>query len=262
MLNLIETSLLQAIAPTLPQGTKLVAGLIIPPVAAPVVNITVTSLQTRRFTENNEESKRQPAFLMKRISLTGDGKLLDFSLPENAIGDVIEVELSPGRLAKPGDDYWLEQRTLKFYTPPSGTFTVLLRSVPASGYQQSCTCHGIVNIDVWGDQTTVVDDYLTPALASTLAFFLGLERMELVKANTTGFSLRLIKPLIELDALECTQVPTSPLICNRARLRLTGTWELVLALGTPPQTGIIQEISGKLEITEGAASMENFKISG
>ncbi len=62
-----------------------------------------------------------------------------------------EVELTAGRLAKSGDDYWQDAQTLHFYTAPTTTFSVLIQSNPAQGYQQLSPCSISLAIEVWSD---------------------------------------------------------------------------------------------------------------
>jgi hypothetical protein len=259
MLNLIENLLLKAITPALPQPTKLLTGLIPTPADAdaPMVNISVTSL---KFMEHSDDSKRKTAHVLKRINLTGNGNLVEFSLPLEVKGDVIEVELSTGRLAKSGDDYWLEGGKLKFYSPPLTAFSVLIRCESARGYQESSSCLGVVNIDVWALQATAADSLLTSALVASLAAFVGLDRLELGRSNTTGFSLRLINPMLEPASLECSRPANSLLICNRVQLKLSAECELILALGTPATQGMIKQIGGRLDIIDSQSPTINFKI--
>lgn len=263
MLNLLETFLAAALRPILPQNISLATGPMPPPAAAnvPLVNVAATALYPLRPAGGGEDAKRDAAFFTQSLPLTGDSQRLDFALPEDAKGEVIEVESSPGRLARPGDDYWLENRNLRFYHPPAGAFTVLLRSVRASGYQELSPCRANLEINAWADQTTAADDLLTPALAAVLATFYGLDRMELARLEAAGFSLRLIKPLAELMALERAPVSgDAPLFRSTARLWLRGEWELTLALGVPPMEGVIRTLDGQLAITGSGHPAEEFKV--
>lgn len=261
MLNVLETFLDQALASALPQNTSLVAGPVLAPAAdkVPLVNIVASALHPLRPVGDAEETKRDAAFFTQRLILTGDGLRLDFALPEEVTGEIIEVESSPGRLARPGDDYWLEQRKLRFYHPPAGAFTVLLRGEPASGYQELSPCRATLEINVWADQIIAADNLLASSLASALAALSGLDRMELARIDTAGFSLRLIKPVAELDALERGPVSGTSLFCSKARLRLRGEWELTLALGAPPAEGLIKTLAGRLRHKGGEQPPEDFK---
>ena len=77
------------------------------------------------------------------MTLTGDGTRTDFALEKGTAKNVIEVEASPGRLARPGDDYQIKldaktkDELLSFYRPPTGAFKVILKlATAAHGYQQ------------------------------------------------------------------------------------------------------------------------------
>ena len=263
MLNVLEIFLAEALRLALPENIALAIGPILAPAAGkvPLVNIAAIALYPLRSSGDEEETKRDAAFFTQRLTMTGDGQNLDFAVPVDAKGEIIEVELAPGHLARPGDDYWLEQRRLRFYHPPAGAFTILLRDARATGYQEQSPCRATLEINVWADQITAADNLLTPSLAAALAAFSGLDRMELARIEVAGFSLRLIKPLAELDALERAAVPGTSLFCSKAKLRLRGEWELTLALGVPPAEGIIQTLAGRLS-TGGEHPAEEFKVEG
>ena len=262
MLNILEIFLDQALRPVLPQNTELVTGPMLPPAAdkAPLVNIVAIALQPLRPVGDAQENKHDAAFFTQRRTLTGDGQRLDFVLPDEVAGEIIEVESAPGRLARPGDDYWLESGKLRFYQPPAGAFTVLLRGERASGYQELSPCRASLEINAWADQIAAADTLLTPALAAALAAFSGLDRMELARVEAAGFSLRLIKPLVELESLERVPVSATSLFCSKARLQLRGEWELILALGAPSAEGIIQTLEGRLRHIGGEHPAEDFKV--
>jgi hypothetical protein len=96
------------------------------------------------------------------------------------------------------------------------------------------------------------DSLLAPALAAALAAFIDLDRVELVQLESNEFSLRLLKPLAEVHALERTAVPAEqPLYRSRAQLCLQGEWELTLALGTALPAGLIQVIDNRLRVKDG-----------
>jgi uncharacterized ubiquitin-like protein YukD len=261
MLTVLENFLLIAVSPALPTTTKVVAGMMQPPSATecPLVNVIANKLQTLSIA-NNDENKRNAAFFNQRINLTGDSKKLDFSLPNNVNGDILEVELTTGRLAKPRDDYWQDGQLLHFYQAPSTAFSVLVKDKPARGYQELTPCTVNLSIEVWGDTLNTTDNLLSPALAATLTALTELDRIELARLDNAGFSLRLLKPIAELSGLERHPTTNSTLFCSTAQLLLRGELEMTLALGTPAPQGIIQIIEGHLQNTSNPSSAENFKI--
>ncbi len=224
------------------------AGPVLPPPSKqlPLLNIAAIALQPRP-TDNKENRKREPAFFTQRLTFTGNSQRLDFTL--SSVGEVVEVGLEQGRLARYGDDYWLEENTVKFYQAPAGAFTVLVKGAQASGYQESVPCRTTVEIHAWAGEMTQADDYLTPALAATLTALADVDRLELAWLDTSGFSLRLLKPQAVIRALERTAVASDkPVYRSTARLHLQGEWELTLAMGTPPKQGLIKEVDSHVQI--------------
>lgn len=261
MLTVLENFLLIAIRSALPKNTNVVAGIIATPLATecPLVNVVANKLQTLSIA-NNDDNKRNAAFFNQRITLTGDGKKLDFSLPNNVSGDILEVELTTGRLAKPRDDYWQDGQILHFYQAPSAIFSILVKGKPARGYQELTPCTVSLSIDVWGETLNTTDNLLSPTLAATLTALTELDRIELARVDDAGFSLRLLKPIAELSGLECNPKISNTLFCSSAQLLLRGELEMTLALGTPAPDSIIQTIEGRLQTTNNPSSPENFTI--
>jgi hypothetical protein len=247
MLSVLENFLLTAVSAALPKNTKVIAGISATPLATelPLVNIIANKLQTLS-NANNDDNKRTQAFFNQRLTFTGDSEQLNFDLPKENSGDILEVELTTGRLAKPRDDYWQEGQTLHFYQAPTTAFSVLVKGKPARGYQELSPCTVDLSIDVWSDALNTADNLLSVALAATVAALTELDRIELARLDKAGFSLRLIKPLAELSGLERNPKTTSPLFCSSAQLLLRGELEMTLALGTPAPESIIQTIKGRL----------------
>lgn len=251
MLNTLETYLTDTLRTALPEGITLTAGPVLPLPSTqqlPLLNIAAIALQPRP-TDNKENRKREPAFFTQRLTFNGNSQILDFTLPAEAVGEIVEVGLEPGRLARHGDDYWLEENTVKFYQAPAGAFTVLVKGAQASGYRELMPCRTTVEIHAWAGKMTQADDCLNPALAATLTALADVDRLELAWLETSGFSLRLLKPQAGIRALERTAVAgDQPVFRSTARLHLQGEWELTLALGTPPKEGLITEVKSHVQV--------------
>lgn len=246
MLTALETFLLNAIRVEL-TSTKIVTGLLQTPANndLPLLNLVANELQTL---SSQHEEQHSPAFFTQRISLTGDGTQQNFILPVQ--GDVLEVELTSEKLAKLRDDYWQADNTLHFYHAPIGQFNVLIKGALAQGYQTIKPCQIQLTLEAWHSNNTEADTVLSNALAVTLKTFVDLDRIELTRHN--GFSLRLLKPQLELKRLERETA------CMKAKLILNAELELGLAFGTPPITNTIQTIIGQVQNEQNAP--ETFKI--
>ncbi|PZN72744.1 MAG: hypothetical protein DM484_24010 [Candidatus Methylumidiphilus alinenensis] len=251
MLNTLETYLTDALRLALPQHVTLITGPALQPAASqvPLVNVAATALYPLHPASDTEDRKREPAFFTQRLALSGNGQRQDFPLPTDGKGELVEVELASGRLARHGDDYWLDNNTVRFYQAPVGEFTVLLKGARAGGYQELSPCRATLEIHAWADEIALADGFLAPSLAAVLGVFADLDRLELVRLEATGLILRLLKPMATVRALERVAVTgDKPLYCSMARCNLQGEWELTLTLGTPPGQGLIKTIESDLQI--------------
>jgi hypothetical protein len=263
MLTHLENVLADAIHLALPTNQRPMTGPMQPPSAAdaPLLNIAATRLRPTRKSGADGTEKRVPVDLPLRVTLTGDGQKIKWPFPNHTGKNIIEIELTPGRLARRGDDYLItlapeeedtddqkdtrtrenakvEDDTLEFRRAPVGPFTVLSRSgTPATGYQECSPCRATIEMSAWGEQASDADDLLTPALAAALTAFIGIDRLELAKtelAQPTGtvYSVRLLNPLVELKSIERVSLPGMPsLVRSTAMLSLCGECELTVALG-------------------------------
>lgn len=233
MLTALETFLLNVIRVEL-ASTKIITGLLQTPAnkELPLLNLVANELQ---ILPTQNEEQHSPAFFTRRISLTGDGLQQNFMLPVQ--GDVLEVELTSEKLAKLRDDYWQADNTLHFYQAPTGQFSVLIKGALAQGYQTLKPCQIQLTLEAWHTNSNEADTLLSNGLAATLKAFVDLDRIELTRHN--DFSLRLLKPQLDLNRLERESS------CMKAKLMLRAELELCLAFGTPPTPSTIQTIIGQ-----------------
>jgi hypothetical protein len=270
MLNNFETWLAGSLRASLPESTKLVAGPMLPPAPAdtPLLNIAVVSLRRRRSKPPaDDEETRDAVRLTQTVTMNGDGLRFDFPLATGTVERLLEIETSPGRLARRGDDYKLdvhkldvhkltegekvtEIEVLTFYRPPAGDFKLLLKlDMPARGYQQRSPCRATIEINAWAAQINQADELLTPAVATALAALADIDRFHLAACEDPGFTLRLLNPRADLSFLERTQIPGDQrLFRSTARLSLRGEWELTLALGTAPGEGKINKVVPSVKV--------------
>ncbi len=265
MLNTLETWLADSLRASRPEDTKLVTGPMLPPAPAdtPLLNIAVVSLRRRRSkAPPDDEEARDAVHPTQTVTMNGDGLRFDFPLATGTMERILEIETSPGRLARRGDDYELkvdkttegekvtESEVLTFYRPPTGDFKLLLRlDTPARGYQQRSPCRATIEINAWAAQISEADGLLTPAVATALAALADIDRFDLAGCANPGFTLRLLNPRADLGFLERTQIAGDQrLFRSTARLSLRGEWELTLALGTAPAEGKIDKVIPSVEV--------------
>ncbi len=246
MLNLLENWLEKAVRPVLPTDLPLIIGPILAPAVTdtPLVNVAVTRLRPLRKSRSDEEDRLDTAQVTRTMTLTGDGERTDFELEKGTAKNIVEIEASRGQLARLGDDYKIEDEILRFYRPPTGRFTLLLKlDAAAHGYQQRSPCRATIEVTAWADQISKTGDLLTQAVAAVLASLAGIDRLDLARCEEPGFSLRLLNPRADLRAVERVRMAgEEQLFRSTAKLSLRGEWELTLALGTAPAEGRIDKV--------------------
>lgn len=277
MLNHLENLLADAIHLALPTNPRPTTGPMQPPSlnATPSLNIAAARLQPRRKRADDGQERRVPVALPYRLTLTGDGETVKWPFPPETGKDIIEIELTPGRLARRGDDYLIKEApkkahteqeagtqpsqdtenkpatvdTLEFRRAPIGPFTVVSRSgTPTAGYQERSPCRVAIEINAWAERASDADELMTPALAAALAAFLDIDRLDLVRVELaqpagTVFSVRLLEPRIELKTVERASLPgESHLVRSTAILSLSGESEVTLMLGAAPPPDKIKEV--------------------
>lgn len=267
MLNNLENLLADAIHLALPANPRPTTGPVQPPStdAAPLLNVAATRLQSTRKPGEDGQENRAPVDLPQRMTLTGDGQDVKWTFPKHTGKNIIEIELTPGRLARRGEDYLItlapeedtqtrentkvKEDTLEFRRAPVGEFTVVSRSgAPTAGYQERSSCRIAIEINTWAEKASDADELMTPALAAALVAFLDIDRLDLMRVELaqpagTVFSVRLLEPRIELKTVERASLPgESHLICSTATLSLSGESEITLMLGAAQPPNKIKEV--------------------
>jgi hypothetical protein len=187
--------------------------------------------------------QREPAFLEETHTLTAAPGAAEWPLPAQA-GEPVEVETPPGRLARPGDAWWVDQGRLHFYQAPAGAVAVRTRGGPAQGYRETRPGRVLLHLDTWAPTAAQTDDLMLPALGAVFGSLFDLDLIALGRDAATGFELRLLRPRAQLAGMgrRLAESAGRMLARNRTRLHLWGDLELTLALGSPPAAGIIESI--------------------
>jgi hypothetical protein len=266
MLSDLEAQLAAALRKALPQDATVSIG----PRAKPEtsvnreVNVCALGFHTSAPETEDREGKRESAFLCQRYELSGDGKTLDFPLPTDARGELAEIEIAPGRLARPGDQCWLEGRILRFYRPPTGPFTILLRGDRALGYRETVKGSASLVLTVLDDGAATVDELTSIALGVLLSTFVDLDFLLLAQARPSGFRLRLLKPQAELQSVvrDAVDVGTTRLLRSTVQIVLRGDLEITLVAGVvEDEHGRIERVEGKLDVASGKRPSRLFTVA-
>lgn len=250
MLGALENLLLPALREALGAAQDLQGG----PAVAPAlgdsrVAIHATRLRRARNAPDDDGSlpTRDPASLGWQGTLTSHAAHpLDFPLPAEAIGELMEVQSPPGRILAAGDAYLLDGRTLRFFRAPPGKLIARTRGTRSAGYRERSEGRIDLELRVWAKDAEAIDTLLAKGLQAVLATFEALNVIDLTGVPPS-FGLRLTRPRLGLAAIERRFDPAAPgWLLGVARCRLRGELELELALGAPEEEGRIAEVAIQL----------------
>lgn len=263
MLGLIEqllVSRLQADA-VLQQGLKptILAGAAQPPkdAATPCLAVWARALRTAATELGADEpDRREPARLIRRLTLQPDASGLAFALPVDGFDDrtdqISEITID-GRQLRAGDDYLLDGRTIRFLRPPGGPLLVRILGAAARGYVEHCAAEIELALFGWGapgaswdQQSTTADTLVVHAVAVALAAIADRDVLDLATDADAGFDARLLRPRGRVGAAArmAQHGDASAAPAAQAVVVLRGDLELTLAKGAPePEGGLIQQVT-------------------
>ncbi len=247
MLGPLEQLLKPALAAALPPGQDVQTG----PAGAPTgatgrVAIHALRLDFDPPSAPDDTPIHDPAFLGWQGALTATpGHPLDFTLPDDAPGELAEVHCPPGRIVAGGDAWLLDGRTLRFFREPPGPVLARTRGAPCAGYRERRSGGIELELRAWAKDIASADALLASSLAAVLASFAEINVIELEGA-APRLALRLTKPRVSLVGITRCLDPAAPgWQLGVARCAVRGELELGLTLGAPEPEGRI----GKVDVT-------------
>lgn len=265
MLNNIETWLEPLLRSALGSDADvLVAPVSTPPNGKARVNLFVSRLsrETAPATDPEAAANRESAWFSQTLSLPRDpAKPLDFALPPTAQGQVAEVQSPAGKLYKPGDAFSVDGRVLRFYSDPGGAILVTLRGERSRGYREKEPARIQLELAAWAPTAATADALAARAVFVLLSALAERDVIDLTAGAVPGLQLRLSKPIARLVGLEDTvqSLNNSDWRRVQANILLTGELELMLSLGQPDQTGIIQSLAVDLTAPQLAGGVRHIK---
>jgi hypothetical protein len=249
MLPAVEAHFLSALGSVLPAGTSLTAGPSAGPSAGAVALVEVIASRLSLLPAAGDEraGARNPAFLVLTHSFPSDGAARDFLVPEDVVGDVVEVESPPGRPLKRGDDYLVEGRGIRFYRPPARADVAVLARVRGErrrGYEQVEPCRIDLAVRVWANERGRADDLAAASLAAVLVAAEDLGNVDGGFTSQPAVRLRLLRAAAAMTALARSVDTLEGALFHRAdiELILRGDLEQIVTLGEPALEGVIREV--------------------
>jgi hypothetical protein len=189
---------------------------------------------------------REKSWITRTHAWEADDEQLNFTLPEDVKGELVEVESPPGHLVSSGDDYFLRNRTLCFYHPPgkqNPAVVATLRDGPARGYRESYPCRIQVHLKAWAEMLEDADTAFTKSLDAVLAAFVGIGNIRSAQDNG-GVILRLLRPVAVPGSIERTrqELAKSEFYCVTAEIKILGEMQLSVSLGPARRADRIKQV--------------------
>ncbi|WP_223645796.1 hypothetical protein [Corallococcus sp. EGB] len=194
-------------------------------------------------------AQREAAYFAQVHRWSANGKQVDFDLPEQARGRVVDVESPPGRPLRRGDDYVVEGRKVRFYQPPAladVAVVAFLRGERSAGFLERRRCELSLVIRAWARAAGAADPLLSAALTAALVASADLGNLDdtEVPPADSGVRLRLMRPVMSLSGIQrsAETVDDTPFYRAQAEFLIRGDFEQLVALGEPEAEGIIREV--------------------
>lgn len=192
-----------------------------------------------------------PAFLWIEHTWPTDGVTDTFELPREAEGQIYEVEAPPGVPVVRGDDFLVDDLTLRFYRAPAVAdpgVLARLRTSDAHGYARRQACIVELDVSAYAESLDHTDSMLAAATAVALAALTRAPRLVLPPVTGIDVLVRMLEPRAMLTALERTIIESARVHHASVGLELTGRLDLLVARGDPAPTSIIQRLEGRVAV--------------
>jgi hypothetical protein len=249
MLVSVETFFHDALLSSLPRDVTVSTGPSLGPTpdVTRLVEVIAPGLKLALPEAEDLTARREPAFHFGVHRWKGDGEQLDFVLPEDAVGQVVEVESPPGYPLRRGDEYTVEGRTVRCYRPPAQADIAVvarLRGAPAAGFLERAPCDIPLVLRAWGQEHGAADRLLSSALSVVLIAASGMGNLDDSEADDSGVRIRLLRPAVALTGLTrgAELLQDQRFFRAQAEFLIRGELEQLIAVGEPEPTGIIREV--------------------
>ncbi len=257
MLALLEKKLHAAVSKALGSGTAVKCGPTLgpSPKTEQMVAVAVGEFEALVPSSNADVlAIREKSWITRTYPFEADGAQHNFTLPEDDKGELVEVESPPGHLVSSGDDYFLRDRTLRFYRPPAKqnpAVRATLRDGPARGYREAYPTRIRVHLTAWAKSLEDADTAFTKSLNALLAAFVGIGNIR-SSQNNDGVVHRLLKPVAVPGSIERSRqaLGKSRFYCVTADIKVFGELQLSVSLGAAKADDRIEQVDFPVENRE------------
>lgn len=249
MLRALENHLAAPIASALPASVQLITGPSYPPVDQSVV-VHASYLDIEPYPDTTADAAASPttesAYHIELISWPGDGAIADFAIPATHTGALLDVESPPGFPAVPRDDYFLEDRVIRFYRPPEAAPEAVrarLRGDDARGWHRRRRATMTLTIAAWARDNDDSDGHCQLALHIALTQLVALPILKPPALPGLSVNTRALPVRTVLHSFERFADPGTGLVCAKATIQTLVELDLVVAHGAPALQGVIEQIA-------------------
>ncbi len=189
------------------------------------------------------------AFAVETATWPTDGVTDAFTLPPASVGEVLEVEAPEGFLATPGDDYYVDDDTIRFYQVPTGPGQVVarIRGADAAGYARRSPCTLTLDVTAYSESIDTADPLMEEAMQIVLV---ELRRAPYFVADDGGLGtrVRLSRLRGHLRSIERRAIDTDDVVACTASIHVIGELDFIIPTGDPEPVGVISEIEGEVQV--------------
>lgn len=254
MLRALELYLATPVDAALPAVVEVQRGPFLPSSGWPPAR-RVLSIHARRLDIHHDPPPRTldgPAFSFQTATWPINGVAASFTVPPAMTGEIMEVEAPAGYLRKLGDDYYLDDRTIRFFHAPvgPGEARARVRVDATSGYQRRSPATLALDLNAYTRDLTTADSLIEDALQLVLVQLDRTPYFAFQNGTGLGTVVRFCDFRPHVVSLERTVLSFESVIACTARLELEGEIDLLVPSGAPTPVGIIESIEGEVT-TEG-----------
>lgn len=197
-----------------------------------------------------------PAFTSQTATWPTNGVVSSFVLPPAlATGQIVEVESPVGRLAKRGNDYYVEGTTLRFYRAPAAAGEVRARvhTAAAAGYAQRSPATITLDLVAYTKDLTTAEPLIEDTLQIVLVQLHHAPYFAQQSTTGLGALVRFVDHRPHVLYLERKLQGVETVVSCAARVELVGELDIMIPAGPPAPMGVIEQLEGEV-VVEGAST--------
>lgn len=252
MLRALELYLSPFVAAELPADVELVRGpfLVENPWAADRRVVGIHALRLDPHELPPPQTADRPAFTFQAATWPIAPGIASFTLPPALVGELFEVEAPVGYLVKPGDDYYLDGTTIRFFHAPTGPGQVLarVRASAAAGHARRGAATLTLDVSAYGRDPATADPLFETVTQVVLTRLAGAPYLALSSVAGLDTLVRFVDFRAHVRYIERKLSGYENVVVCTTRVELVGELDVVVATGAAAPVDRIAEIEGELTV--------------